>query len=128
MEKNQYKFDFYKADAAWYGMLKEHAKRMRANPTDAELVLWRHIKGKALGIGFKRQCVILDFIADFLSDEEKLIIEVDGEYHANPEQRERDAYRTQILEEKGYNILRFTNKEVLYDTENVINKIKEYIQ
>jgi very-short-patch-repair endonuclease len=55
-----------------------------------------------------------------------LVIEVDGGYHSEPRQQEDDLQREQNLEEMGYHILRFTNEEVLYDTENVIEQIINY--
>jgi len=120
--------DFHRSHPDWYLLLKEHAKDMRKYPTDAEAFLWRWLKGKALGVGFKRQCVILDFIADFYCPEKELVIEIDGGYHNNTKQIRWDEARSQQLEEKGYRILRFTNEQVLSDIENVIITIKNNIQ
>lgn len=100
---------------------------MRNNPTEAECFLWKQLKGEVLGVRFKRQCVILDFIADFYSPDTGLIIEVDGGYHQKEVQLELDEERTMRLERKGYHVLRFTNEEVLFETEKVMNKIKEDI-
>ena len=121
-------YEFTKANSDVYALLKEHARTMRNNPTDAEAFLWRQIKGKALGVAFKRQCVILDYIADFFCPENNLVIEVDGGYHELPEQMILDEARTRRLEESGYNILRFTNEEVLYDIDSVIQQIVNYIR
>lgn len=119
--------DFHRACPDVYHLLKEYAKQMRKNPTEAEAFLWHNIRNKALGIEFKRQVVILDYIADFYAPEQQLIIEVDGGYHNTPEQMVLDEDRTMRLESMGYNILRFTNEEVLCDIENVIYKIRFYI-
>lgn len=119
--------DFHRANPDWYPLLKENAKRMRNNPTEAEFVLWQILKGNGLGVRFKRQCVVLDFIADFLAPEINLIIEVDGGYHSVDEQITLDEARTTRLENKGYKVVRFTNEEVLSDTLNVITKIKQHI-
>ena len=100
---------------------------MRNNPTEAECFLWKQLKGEVLGVRFKRQCVILDFIADFYSPDTGLIIEVDGGYHQKEVQLELDEERTIRLERKGYHVLRFTNEEVLFETEKVMNIIKEDI-
>ncbi len=100
---------------------------MRANPTKAEEVMWQLLKNDSLGVSFKRQCVILDFIADFFAPALNLIIEVDGEYHNEEEQMILDEARTHRLKNKGYNILRFTNDEVLCHTEYVIRIIEDYI-
>ena len=100
---------------------------MRNNPTDAEAFLWNNIRNKSLGIEFKRQVVILDYIVDFYAPEQQLIIEVDGGYHDVPEQVLLDEARAERLETMGYNILRFTNEEVLNDIETVLYKIRFYI-
>ncbi len=119
--------DFHRANSDLYPLLKQHAKRMRANPTKAEEVMWQLLKNDSLGVSFKRQCVILDFIADFFAPALNLIIEVDGEYHNEEEQMILDEARTHRLKNKGYNILRFTNDEVLCHTEYVIRIIEDYI-
>lgn len=116
--------NFYRANPDWYGLLKVHAKRMRDNPTEAEMALWQYLKGKKLGVGFRRQCVILDFIADFYAPDSDMIIEVDGGYHDTDEQIVLDETRTERLKNKGYRIIRFTNEEVLCDIDNVITTIK----
>ena len=73
-----------------YGVLKEFAKENRGNPTMAEVVMWKQLKGKKLGVKFLRQHAILDFIVDFVCLEKKLVIEVDGEYHLTEEQKKED--------------------------------------
>ena len=65
---------------------------------------------------------------DFLARSEGLIIEVDGAYHAERLQQEDDAVRTEFLRSMGYNVLRFTNEQVLYDTDKVIQQIKDYFE
>ncbi|MFA5296839.1 MAG: DUF559 domain-containing protein [Lutibacter sp.] len=102
-------------------ILLEKAKEMRANPTQAEAILWEQIKSKKLGSKFRQQHLIEDFIADFVCLSKKLIIEVDGEIHES--QVEKDAERTSILEDKGYKVIRFKNEEVIGDLESVLEKI-----
>ena len=63
---------------------------------------------------------------DFVSQSEGLVIEVDGGYHAERQQQEDDAVREQELERMGFHVMRFTNEEVLYATENVISQIETY--
>ena len=108
-----------------YPLLKAFARENRKNATLAEQVLWEHIRHDALGVKIQRQHIIGDFIVDFLAPNEKLIIEVDGAYHAEPRQKADDELRTGILEGKGYKVIRFSNEDVLYDTDMTINKIKE---
>lgn len=110
-----------------YEVLKEFAKENRGNPTMAEAVMWKHLKGKRLGVKFLRQHAILDFIVDFVCLEKKLVIEVDGEYHFTEEQKKEDEMRSQRLQGIGYNVLRFKNEEVLYETEHTINIIRQNI-
>ena len=54
------------------------------------------------------------------------MIEVDGGYHAERQQAENDAIREEALEQMGFHVIRFTNEEVLYDTENVLQQIEKY--
>ena len=109
-----------------YGLLKEYARENRRNQTLAETFLWDNIKDEALGVKFLRQHIIGDYIVDFLARNEGLIIEVDGAYHAERQQKEDDALRTDILQRMGYSVMRFTNEQVLYDIDSVIQQIKDY--
>ena len=109
-----------------YGLLKAFARENRKNATTAEAILWDCLQKNALGVKFLRQHVIGDYIVDFVSRQGGLVIEVDGGYHSEPRQQEDDLQREQNLEKMGYHILRFTNEEVLYDTENVIEQIINY--
>lgn len=109
-----------------YGLLKEYARENRKNQTLAETFLWDNIRDEALGVKFLRQHIIGDYIVDFLARSEGLVIEVDGAYHAERQQKEDDAARTQFLHQMGYEVLRFTNEQVLYDIDDVIQQIKNY--
>ncbi len=112
------------ADPALYSRLKELAIKHRHNPTQAEEALWECLKSKQIdGYKFRRQHIIADCIADFVNIEKKLIIEVDGKYHENDDIKEYDKLRTDLFEKLDYKVIRFTNEEVLADTNNVINKI-----
>ncbi len=109
-----------------YELLKAFARENRKKSTLAETMLWEHIRGKALGVKFLRQHVIGDYIADFLSCEGGLVIEVDGGYHAERQQHEDDLYREKVLESMGYHVIRFTNEEVVEDIDRVLTEIKHY--
>ena len=125
--KEKSHFGYEMADPALYNQLKQFATKHRQKPTEAESILWEHLRGKQLGVSFRRQHVIGGFIADFACLSHKLIIELDGGYHQLPEQQISDQFRTEWLESQGFQVLRFTNEEVIGDTENVIRKIKNYI-
>ena len=105
--------------------LIEEAKRMRKEPTDAEAALWELLRDKKLGDKFRRQHLIDDFIVDFVCLSKNLVIEVDGGYHNDLTQKEYDQQRTLYLNEKGFRVIRFTNEEVLGNTEAVLTKIKQ---
>lgn len=119
------------ADPILYPLLKDFANHNRHNPTEAEEVLWSllsHRKSKSPSGGveaykFRRQHIIDRYIADFACLDNKLIIEVDGKYHNLNGQAEEDAIRTHVIEKYGYRVLRFTNEEVLCDTDNTLRKI-----
>ena len=114
------------ADPMLYGLLKERAEEMRKNPTEAEKVLWEALRAKGLGVKFRQQHIIEDFIVDFFCNEYKVTIEVDGGYHTEADQMKSDKERTARLNELGYTELRFTNEEVLCDLDNVLKKIKTF--
>ena len=107
--------------------LIEEAKRMRKEPTDAEAALWELLRDKKLGDKFRRQHLIDDFIVDFVCLSKNLVIEVDGGYHNDPTQKEYDQQRTLYLNEKGFRVIRFSNEEVLGNTEAVLTKIKDIL-
>lgn len=112
------------ADQAEYGLLKDNAKENRRNMTEAESVFWSLVKGNALGQRCLRQHVIGVYIVDFLFRKSRVIVEIDGGYHFTEEQQQDDSLRTEWLESRGYSVIRFTNEQVLFDTNNVINKLK----
>jgi 3-isopropylmalate/(R)-2-methylmalate dehydratase large subunit len=111
-----------------YDLLKAFARENRNNPTLAELLLWKHIRNKLLGTRFLRQHIIGDYIVDFVSLSDGLVIEVDGAYHAEHEQMEMDEARTYALEQMGFKVIRFTNEEILYNIEQVKCKIMKNIK
>ena len=106
-----------------YQILKNNAVKNRKTPTDAETLLWQCLRDRQLGLKFRRQHAIGDYIADFICLEISLIIEVDGEYHNSEEQQEKDTIRTKYLNEQGFYVLRFTNNEVINQTEWVLKSI-----
>lgn len=106
-------------------ILKENARKNRVGQTDAEKVLWEYLRRNALGVRFRRQFIIGDFIVDFACIEKKLVVEVDGEYHFSSEQVEEDRKRSYHISQLGYRVIRFTNEEVMTDINNVILNIKK---
>ncbi|MBI5858736.1 MAG: nicotinamide-nucleotide amidohydrolase family protein [Sphingobacteriales bacterium] len=112
------------ADPITYSLLKEFVAEHRSNPTEAEKVLWEIVRGRKMaGFKFRRQHIINNYIADFVSIREKLIIEVDGLHHQLPENKKNDEERTKDLNRLGFEVIRFTNEKVLQKTDEVINTI-----
>ena len=100
-----------------------YARQLRANMTDAECVLWYHLRAKRFcGTKFRRQVPLGPYIVDFLSYDPKLVIEVDGGQHQD--QQTQDKSRDHWLRERGFHVLRFWNDEVLTETEAVLEQIR----
>lgn len=111
-----------------YGLSKGYAKEMRRESTPAEKALWQMIRGHALGVHFRRQHPIGDYIADFICIKKKLVIEVDGKYHDNPVQQKYDDSRSNYLVSQGYDILRFTNEQVLFHPDEILDAISQFLK
>jgi very-short-patch-repair endonuclease len=96
--------------------LKDRAAHMRRNPTEPEKRLWDVLSGSQLGgCEFRRQEVIGWFIADFACPSRSLIVEVDGDTHDAAKDRLRD----DILGERGFRVLRVTNRDVMSNLDEV---------
>lgn len=103
-------------------MTRQLARALRQRMTDAERLLWRHLRNRELGgWKFKRQYPVGPFIVDFICVEKNVVIEVDGGEHA--ENEEQDLQRSAYLNKMGYRVLRFWNNEVLQETEGVLETI-----
>jgi len=107
-------------------MKPEHVKNLRKNLTDAERLLWRHIRSRQIeGLKFRRQEPLGNYIVDFVCFEKSLILEIDGGQHADL--RQRDNERDTWFESQGFKTLRFWNNEVLTNLEGVIEFIRKNI-
>ena len=99
--------------------LTRRAREMRHQATDAERLLWRHLRGRQVaGYKFRRQVPIAPYIVDFICLEASLIIELDGGQHA--EAAAYDTARTSVLQQRGYRVIRFWNNDVLQQTDAVL--------
>ncbi len=108
--------------------LKSKSQDLRKNMTDAEITLWLKIKGKQIkNKQFYRQKTIGNFIVDFYSSKAKLIIEVDGSQHYEETGLEKDKVRDEYFKSLRLKVLRFTNIEVLKNTQGVVEKIYDEI-
>jgi PncC family amidohydrolase len=115
---------YRRVDPLIYGLLKDFVHEHRSNPTEAEKILWNIVRGKKMaGFKFRRQHIISNYIADFVCLSEMLVIEVDGLHHQLPENKISDEERTVDLNKLGFEVIRFTNEQIINDTDNTITTI-----
>ncbi len=107
--------------------LKELSKILRGKLTEAEQCLWTRIRLKHLGYAFYRQKPIGDYIVDFFCPKAKLVVEVDGGQHFTEETASNDRVRGEYMHSLGLTVLRFSNSEVLKNTDRVARTIYEFI-
>ncbi len=108
--------------------LLERVRELRKNQTSAENIFWEIVRGKRfLGLKFRRQHQIGNYIVDFYCHSEKLIIELDGGIHNEPEQQKRDRQRDDYLKSLGHQILRFKNQDIFNNLEEVIETITNHL-
>lgn len=100
---------------------RTHAKSLRQRMTEPEQHLWARLRAGRVGVKFQRQVVIAPYIADFAARSERLIVEIDGDTHAD--RQAYDAARTAALEASGYRVLRFANADVMQNIDGVVRTI-----
>ncbi len=104
----------------------ERQRQLRREPTEPEKRLWRYLRGRQVaGLKFRRQVWLGPFIVDFFCAEARLIVEVDGETHIDPDAQAYDARRTALIEAEGYRVRRFWNNDVMQNIEGVLATIEE---
>ncbi|MCY4474308.1 MAG: DUF559 domain-containing protein [Chloroflexi bacterium] len=103
------------------------ARKLRKNPTDAERVLWTHLRKRRIqGYRFRRQHPVPPFITDFACPQLRLVIELDGSQH--DENREADESRSLKLAEAGYRVIRFWNTDIHQDIDTVLDAISNAVK
>ncbi|SKB87238.1 endonuclease domain-containing protein [Daejeonella lutea] len=106
--------------------LRNRRSTLRNNPTPTEKYLWNYLKGKQLlGRKFRRQQSIGNYIVDFYCASERLVIELDGDVHSQPEQMTYDICRDEFLKKLGFKILRVKNELVYLNLPEVVRLIVE---
>ena len=108
------------------GVIKDRVRKLRRNQTLAEEYFWEEARSNKLGLSFRRQYPLVFyagkernlFIADFCCKKHKLIVEIDGKIHEN--QKDYDNARTLVINQLGYQVIRFTNEQVLNNFSEVI--------
>jgi very-short-patch-repair endonuclease len=103
--------------------IQERARELRQSSTLAEKALWKRLRNRQLsGFKFRRQHPIERFIVDFYCAEARLVIEIDGGIHKT--QVEADTVRSDVLAERGYRVIRFTNEQVIKGIDQVLSIIQ----
>jgi very-short-patch-repair endonuclease len=103
--------------------IKNNARVLRRNMTDAEQVLWKELRKYSLGWRFRRQFPIPPYIVDFACVAARLVVEADGGQHARP----GDHDRRDELQRRGWRVLRFWNNEILANRQGVLRTIAEML-
>jgi very-short-patch-repair endonuclease len=105
---------------------RNRAKQLRQAMTRAETLLWRYLKANRIdGLGFRRQVPFRNYIADFVCLSAQLIVELDGESHDFEERQKADQTRDAFFVSEGFQVLRFTNQQVLSNLEGVVETIRQ---
>jgi methylmalonyl-CoA mutase cobalamin-binding domain/chain len=116
-------YGYETADIKIWATLKANSRENRQNLTEAENTLWQHLRNNQTGFKIRRQHAIDGYIADFVCIPKGLVIEIDGGYHIAT--KEEDHVRTTVLNNEGFDVIRFTNEEVLTDVSKVVKIIKQ---
>jgi very-short-patch-repair endonuclease len=104
--------------------LKQRRRDLRYNQTDAEKVLWKHIRNRQFfGLRFLRQYSVGPYIMDFYCPKLKLAIELDGGQHNQVDKKKYDEGRAAFLKEYGVEVLRFWNHDIMRRTQSVLDKL-----
>ncbi|MEX0988169.1 MAG: endonuclease domain-containing protein [Bacteroidales bacterium] len=126
MDKHQNKLPLH---AGARSKLFENAKQLRSDATKAEEVLWERLRNRSfMNLKFRRQHPLHKFVVDFYCHELKLIVEADGGYHNEPEQFKLDKSRTAELENLGYTVTRFTNREIIDGVDAVLSELEDVVE
>lgn len=109
--------------------LKSTARRLRKNPTESESVLWSRLRRKQLnGVPFYRQKPIGTYVVDFYAPGARLVVEIDGSQHDEGDHFRKDRQRDEFLGGLGLKVLRFNSREVLKETQGVVEVILRAIR
>jgi very-short-patch-repair endonuclease len=121
------KLRHYRGGFSRAGMVMR-ARELRANQTKAESRLWTILRNRQVqGFKFRRQHQFGDYIADFYCHEAQVVIECDGSVHETNEKWQHDQARDSYMVSQGLRVLRFTNEEILSNTEAVVKKIQRFV-
>jgi very-short-patch-repair endonuclease len=104
------------------------AREMRKYPTRAEQILWKALRSGQLGKKFRRQHPVGHYIADFFAYRSKLVVELDGDPHGNPDRADHDRARDAYFESCGFRVKRYANHDVLTNLSGVLRDILDALE
>ena len=108
------------------GLERDEARRLRRTQSNAEYVLWTHLRARRFrGLKFRRQHPLGPYIADFCCIDRQIVIELDGSQHLGT--ANYDARRTEFLNAHGFRVIRFWNHEVLTAMEHVLQMLERFL-
>ena len=109
--------------------MRDRARELRAEATAFEQAFWACVRAKRLGgVKFRRQQVIGGYVVDFVCMEGRLVVELDGDWHLEEEQRGYDAARDAWLTAEGYRVMRVRNREWMGDQVGVLGRVEEALR
>jgi len=109
-------------------VMRDRAGKLRSDPTLAERKLWRRLRMRQVGIFFHRQRVVSRYVCDFVSLDGRLVVEVDGSQHYSEVGMRKDAARDTYLLLLGFEVLRFSDREVMNNIDGVLQVIQEHLR
>jgi very-short-patch-repair endonuclease len=105
------------------------ARELRRNSTDAERRIWSYLRAERLGGHvFRRQHPVCGYIADFYCHAARLVVELDGGQHCEPEAIVHDERRTKAMEADGIRVIRFSDYDALKDSDAVARTILREVE
>ena len=110
-------------DPTAQALLEARARSMRFEPTESEQGFWCAVRAQLLGVRFVRQVPLAGYIVDFLAPSAKLVVEINGGYHAL--RRRADARRDRVLQRLGYRVLRVDAEQVRLDIAGVLSRVRD---
>ena len=109
--------------------LTNRSRALRRNQTEAEKILWFHLRNKNLqGIKFQRQFAIDVYVVDFVARKYNLVIELDGGQHNEESNKKYDETRTKFLEKQGYKVIRFWDNDLFENISGVLETILQAVK
>ena len=106
----------------------ETARKLRRDQTKPEIIFWNAVRNRqVMALKWRRQVPVDRYVVDFMCEQEKLIVEIDGGQHGDVDARIYDQKRSQILEQYGYRVIRFWNSQVLEDMNHVLRVIEHCV-